>query len=321
MYLSPKRLRSGARVAIVAPASPFQSEELVAGLDVIRECGLEPVLGPNVKGLRTIDIHAAPLMDRVEELMWAFTDPSIDGIITVTGGMGSGETLPYLDYGRIREARKVLLGISDISALNNGILAGSGVITINGQYPSIRIDQGQEIRHTDSESLRLVLELMMSDQPWGDKPFEINQYLPRTVSPGRATGHVIGGNLDTFCTLLGTPFVPDVDGAIFFIEDTHKSGESIARLLIHCKLAGVFDRVAGVVVGEFYDVPKKEEPREPSIDDVIQQYLSSGSPCTYGYSFSHGNWTIPIPIGAQCTLDADTGEVSFDFTMGPMSSL
>jgi muramoyltetrapeptide carboxypeptidase len=317
MYLPPKRLHQGSRVAVVAPASPFQSEELVAGLDIIKECGLEPVLGPNVRGLHTLDIHAAPLMDRVEELMWAYTDPDIDGVITVTGGMGSGEVLPYLDYDKIRESRRVLLGISDITALNNGILAGAGLITVNGQYPSIRIDKGPEIRHTDSESLRFVLELMMSDKPWGNKPFSINQYLPRTVAPGKASGHVIGGNLDTFCTLLGTPFVPDVDGAILFIEDVHKDGESIARLLIHCKLAGIFDRVAGIVVGEFQEVPRKMEGKVPSLDDVIQQYLSEGPPCVYGFSFSHGPWTIPIPIGAQCTMDADRGEVSFGFTMGP----
>jgi len=314
-YVSPKALKRGDNVAIIAPASPFKSDELVAGLDIVRECGLEPVLGPNVRRLRTIDIHAAPLMERVEELMWAYTDPSISGVITVTGGMGCGETLPYLDFGAIRRSRRVLLGISDITALNNGILSGAELITINGQYPSIRVDKGDSVREADSESLRTVLDLMMSGKTWHDEPFRMNQQLPRTVSPGRASGHVIGGNLDTFCTLIGTPFLPRLDGAVLFIEDVYKQGEAIARLLIHCKLAGVFDRIAGIVVGEFIDVPKKEEAREPSIDDVIQQYLSNGPPCSFGYSFSHGDITIPIPIGSQCEMDADTGEVSFDFSM------
>jgi muramoyltetrapeptide carboxypeptidase len=315
MFVAPKRLRQGSKVAIVAPASPFKPDELVAGLDIVRECGLVPVLGPNVRSLRTVNIHAAPVIDRAEELMWAFTDPQIDGVITVTGGMGSGETLPYLDYGRIRESQKVLIGISDITALNNGLLAGAGLITVNGQYPSIRIDEGQEVWKADSESLYMTLELLMSDHPWGDRPFAINRQMPRTVSPGKAHGHVIGGNLDTFCTLLGTPFCPPLDGAIMFIEDVHKDGESVARLLIHCQLAGVFDRIAGIVVGEFIDIPKKIEGKVPSMDDVIGQYLGHGVPCVYGYSFSHGDWTIPVPIGAQCSMDADTGEVSFDFAM------
>ena len=315
-YVAPKRINPGARVAIVAPASPIRTDELVAGLDIIRECGLEPVLGKCVRTLNTVDIHAAPLMDRVEELMWAFTEPGIEGIYTCLGGMGSGELLPYLDYGAIRQSQRPLIGLSDITALNNGILAGAGLISINGQYPAIRVDEGAYLRNTDEESLRFATQFMMSPELWEQKPFTINQYLPRTVSPGKARGHVIGGNLDTFCTLIGSPFMPECEGAILFVEDVHKGGTEIARLLIHCKLAGVLDKVAGIVVGEFCDVPKCREPHEPSVDDVIHQYMSDGPPCLYGASFSHGPWTIPIPIGASCQIDADSGVVSFDFAMG-----
>lgn len=316
MYLSPKQLHQGSRVAIVAPASPFQADELVAGLDVIKQCGLEPVLGPNVRHLRTDDVHAAPLMDRVKELMWAFTAPDIDAVICALGGYGSAETLPYLDFDRIRKSRRALLGLSDISALNNGLLAGAGLISINGQYPAIRLDKGEKIRQLDCESLEFVLKLMMSGDPWKDRPFAYNELLPRTVSPGKAQGHAVGCNLETFCCLLGTPFFPDVEDAILFIEDVRKDGEAIARQLSHLSLAGVFDKVAGIVVGEFAEVPLKTEAKVPSVDDVVSHYLSDGPPCVSGYSFSHGAWTIPIPVGAQCTMDADSGEVSFDFTMG-----
>lgn len=317
MYLSPKRLKRGDRVAIVAPASPFKTDELVAGLDVIKSVGLEPVLGPNVRNMRMADIHAATAMQRVDELMWAFTDPNIAGVITALGGFGSSETLPYLDYGQIRASRRVLLGLSDITALNNGLLVGAGLISINGQYPAIRLDQGPTIRKLDCESLEFALQLMMSDQAWVDRPFAVNQYIPRTVSPGQARGHAVGCNLETFCCLLGTPFFPDVQGAILFIEDVHKDGETVARLLSHLQLAGVFDKVAGVVVGEFAEVPQKTNSDVPSIEDVVRHYLADGVPCIYGMSFSHGEWTIPIPIGADCQMDADTGDVSFQFTMAP----
>jgi len=317
MYIAPKRLRAGSRVAIVAPASPFKTDELIAGLDIIRSMGLEPVLGPNVRRVKTSDIHSAPVLDRSEELMWAFTDPHIDGVITVTGGLGSGGTLPYLDFGRIRQSRKVLLGISDISALNNGLLASAGLINFNAQYPSIRLDKGTHIRETDSESLKFTLQLLLDSQEWGERPFAINQYLPRTISPGKATGTAIGGNLDTLCTLLGTPFFPIVDGCILFIEDVHKDGEAIARLLLHLRLAGVLDKIGGIVIGEFTDVPKKLDDKVPAIEDVLVDYLGDGVPCSYGYSFSHGPYTIPIPIGARCTLDADEGRVSFKFAMAP----
>lgn len=314
-YIAPKRLKSGDRVAIVAPASPFQTDELIAGLDIIKAAGLEPVLGANVRHLKSSDIHAAPLMDRVEELMWAFTDPDISGIITALGGLGSGGLLPYLDFNAIRESRRVLLGLSDITALNCGILAGAGLISINGQYPAIRLDEGLKLREADSESLKFTLEMMMSAKEWDQRPFDVNEYMPRTISSGKAAGHAVGCNLETLNTLLGTPFFPDIDGAILFLEDVHKDGENISRSLLQLQLAGVLDKVAGIVIGEFVDVPTKDEGKVPAIEDVLVEYLGTGVPCSYGYSFSHGANTIPIPVGAHCELDADTGEVSFQFTM------
>ena len=315
MYLAPKRVRPGSKVAIVAPASPFKSDELAAGLDVIREAGLDPVLGPCVKRLRTANIHAAPVNERVDELHWAFGDQRFSAVIPATGGLGSAGVLPYLDYDLIRRSRKAFLGLSDITALNTGILNGAGLITINGQSPSIRLDKGPALQRSDSESLSYALKLMMSDAPWGDRPFQINQYIPRTVSPGTASGTVIGGNLDTFVHLLGTPHMPDCTGAVLFIEDVHKGGEVIAREILHLKLAGVLDSLAAIVVGEFQDVKKKSDDRSPAIEDVLQEYFSGGPPCVYGFSFSHGPYTIPLPIGAQCTVDADEGSIDFDFMM------
>ena len=305
-------------MAIVAPASPFKTDELVESLDVVRECGLEPVLGSNVRRLRAHNVHAASVEERVEELMWAYDDPEIKGIIAATGGNGSAGVLPYLDYATIASTRKVLLCMSDITSLNNGILARSGLITVNGQSPNIRLDKGRSIREADTLSFRRTLELLMSSREWGETPFEINQYIPRTVASGQACGPVIGCNNDTFVHLLGTPFAPSTAGCILFIEDTHKDGGMLARQFLHMKLAGVLDAVAGVVIGEFAEVPRtfSDQRPEPAIEDVIEEYFCDGPPCVYGYSFSHGPMTIPIPVGAMCEMDADTGRVSFRFAMG-----
>lgn len=315
MYAAPKRLHAGSKVAIVAPASPFKADELIAGLDIVKTVGLEPVLGPNVRHLKTMGFAAAPVIDQANELMWAFTDPDIEAVICALGGLGSGASLPYLNFGAIRGSRRCLLGLSDITALNNGMLAGAGLCSINGQYPAIRLAEGRFNREADSESLKFTLQMMMDSLEWGERPWAISQYLPRTLSPGKAVGHAVGGNLDTLCTLLGTPFMPDFDGAILFIEDVHKSPEAIARLLLHVKLAGILDRVGGIVVGEFVDVKDNDTDHPMSLEDVLREYLSDGPPCVYGYSFSHGPYTCPIPIGARTELNADTGQVSFHFSM------
>jgi muramoyltetrapeptide carboxypeptidase len=312
MYLAPKKLRRGSRIAIVAPASSIHPDQLSEGLDIIREIGLIPVLGPCVKNLRSINEFSAPLQDRVDELNWAFKAQEISAVICALGGLGSASTLPHLDYDVIRASRKPFLGRSDITALNSGILKHAGLITFNCQTPSIKLDAGENYRISQSQSFIKTLELLMSDQNWGSAPFSNNPFVPRTVNGGFTQGLAMGGNADTFTRLIGTPHLYDLEGSILFIEDVHKSAEGIAREFLHMKLAGILDMVAGVVIGEFQDEKKAEGP---SIEEVIQEYFYNGPPCVYGYPFSHGPIVAPIPIGASCTLDADSCEVSFDFCM------
>ncbi|MFA5202908.1 MAG: LD-carboxypeptidase [Lentisphaeria bacterium] len=314
-YTAPKQIPVGSKVAIVAPASPFKSDELAASLNIIRRMGFVPVLGPNVTNLKSDSIHAASVKDRVEELMWAFSDPTLTAVITTCGGCGSAAVLPYLDYGVILRNRKPLLGMSDISALNNGILARCGLISINGQNPNVRLDEGREIYNTDCNSLKLAFDLMSQKKTWGSTPFQNNPYLPRAIRPGKASGYAIGCNNDTFIHLLGTPFMPDCEGAILFIEDVGKSGEVMARQLLHLEIAGVLEAVAGIVIGEFSKVPKMSKPAEPYIEDVLEEYLWRDKPTVFGYNFSHGPYTAPIPVGALCHVDAETRQVFFDFQM------
>jgi len=315
MNLSPKRLRPNDRVAIVAPASPVLTDEVQCGIDIIRECGLEPVVGPCIKNLRAYNDHSASVPQRVEELNWAFSDPRIKAVIGALGGVGSAAVLPYLDYAKIRASRKAFLGMSDLTSINSAILAKSGLISISGQTPSIRLDKGTKIQECDMRSFQVTLQLMMSDRPWGDRPFDFNPYFPRTVCPGTASGVAIGGNVDTFTHLYGTQYMPDITNSIIFIEDVHKGGESLTREFLQMRLAGAFSQASGIVIGEFAEVPNNVEPKIPSPEEVLLEFFSQGIPCSYGYSFSHGPLTSPIPIGAECSMDADSGEVLFNFCM------
>jgi muramoyltetrapeptide carboxypeptidase len=314
MNIVPRKLRRGSKIALVAPSFAPITTEIVEGIDIMHEMGLVPVLGPCVKNLCSSGFHAGSVADRAAEMNWAFSDPSIAGIFAVRGGSGAAAILPYLDYRTIRNSRKVFLGMSDNTALNAGILTKSGLITFNGQSVSIHTDRGNAYYEADCASFKLTLELLMSPGNWGDKPFEFNPYLPRTVSSGNASGIAVGGNMDTFVHLIGTQYLPELTSKILFLEDVHKTPVVLGREFLHLQLSGLLKQVNGVVLGEFAEIPKCSN-EEPLLEDVINEYLSVGAPCTYGYPFSHGSFTGPIPIGAMCYVNADMGNVEFDFVM------
>jgi len=308
-------LHQGDRVAIVAPAAQFRADELMQALDVIKEMGLKPVLGPEVRKLNSENVYDAPLENRTRELMWAMTNPNVEGVIAVLGGFGSAELLPHLDYRAIRDAGKVFVGKSDLTAINSALLKKSGLISINGKTAVIRRTDSGNFMDTDVTSLKHTLSLLMSDDTWGTEAFKINQFVPRVITPGKFSGRVIGGNLETLTCLVGTGFFPNPNGAVLFIEDVHKSGVNIARRLLQLKMAGVLDKVVGVVIGEFAEVElPKGTQGDYLINDTLQRFFHN-IPSVYGYSFSHGSHIMPIPIGSTAHVDTDTCEVYFDFKM------
>ncbi|MEZ4599151.1 MAG: LD-carboxypeptidase [Syntrophotaleaceae bacterium] len=310
-FIKPPGLRPGDRIAVIAPSSPVDTVQIRAGLEIMREKALEPVLGRNLRFVRSRGLYAAPLKDRIQECIEAFADPSISAIIVGTGGFGSSQLLPHLPYDRIRREPKILMGFSDVTALNAGLLTKAGLISFNGPSASIRQDTEGNAR-ADGLALRDALDLLMCGKPWKERPFLRNKMLPRCVFPGCAEGPAIGGNLTTLACLMGTPFFPDPSGAILFLEDIHEGGYEMARTLNHLRLGGILDQISGVVLGEFAKAPDHVDPGDPSIEEVIFEFFSEGPPCVYGYNFSHGDTGAVLPVGGMVRLDAEACQVEFD---------
>src|SRR6185503_359809 len=84
------------------------------------------------------------------------------------------------------------------------------------------------------------------------------------IVPGRARGPLLGGNLEVFSRLVGTPYLPDPVGAILFIEDVGERPYRIDRLITHLDLAGLFGALAGVIVGDFSTCLEPEATRANS---------------------------------------------------------
>jgi len=312
----PRPLQKGDRVAIIAPASPVDSAALKIGLKVIQDMGLQPVLGKNITHLKTDNLLAAPLKDRVEELIWAFSDSSIAGIIVATGGFGCAQLLPHLPYDLIRSNCKVFLGFSDVTALNCALLKKSEMVSFNGPSAAVCIDSQEQINF-DRIGLKDAINLLMRQSSWGSAPFKRNPMIVRCVSPGTAQGQAVGGNLATLTSLIGTPYFPDVEGAILFLEDIRAGGYEVLQRLTHLKLAGILDKIAGVVIGEFVKSPDKIDSGDPSINDVIVETFSNGPPCVVGFNFNHGDIGACIPIGSSVSLDADARKVFFKSPLDP----
>jgi muramoyltetrapeptide carboxypeptidase len=133
------------------------------------------------------------------------------------------------------------------------------------------------------------------------------------LNSGRARGPLLGGNIEVLTRLVGTPFEPDFSDAILFLEEVNEPPYRLDRLLTHLELAGVFDRIVGIVIGELCgcDRTTDGEVESPTSDDVVAERLGRLEiPVALNGSFGHGKRNLALPYGTIVELDTSAGSLT-----------
>jgi len=233
---------------------------------------------------------------RLGELTAALADPEARAVIMARGGYGLLRILPFLDPAALRARPRPIVGFSDGTALL-AYAARAGVAAVHGPV----VTQLSGLPTRDHEALFRLLEEPV--------PGVVLEELDELV-PGRARGPLLGGNLEVFSRLVGTPYLPDLGGAILFIEDLGERPYRVDRLITFLDLAGVFGALAGVVVGDFAACLEPEPTRasSPAVGDVLLERLSRLTiPVAAGGLFGHGTRNLALPYGTLCELDTRKG--------------
>jgi muramoyltetrapeptide carboxypeptidase len=255
------------------------------------------VLGEHARGRH--GFLAGADEQRAADLNRALRADDIDAVWCLRGGYGTMRILPVIDWDALRRRPRALIGFSDNTALH---LAARrvGVVSFHGPHP------GAEFPPFAEDNL---LRVLTRTAPAGVLPFPGNgPARAETLAGGQAEGRLVGGNLALVAATLGTPYAIEPEGALLFLEEVGEVAYRIDRLLSQLRLAGVLERVAGVVVGAFSDCPDEADPGIPSPAEVIRERLGGlGVPVATGFPFGHvaDNWTLPL--GVRARLDADAG--------------
>lgn len=285
-----RRLRSGDRVALVAPASSFPAEEIAAGVSELARLGLEAVYDQTI--FDRDRFVAGTVETRVRAILDALEDPSIAALVAIRGGYGSAQLLPFLDPDVLTSARKALVGYSDITAILT-LYGRHGLNAIHGPMIDRRISKGPSAY--DEDSFRRV---MMSSEPAGDlTPPQLE-----ALHDGTATGTLAGGTLTQLMASMGTPWAFEPPhGCVLFLEDIGERPYRIHRLLTQAAQAGVFVQATAIVFGEF---PGCSEPGgDPAIRDVLRDFTRDfRGPVLFNFPSGHTDgptWTLPLGVKAE----------------------
>jgi muramoyltetrapeptide carboxypeptidase len=292
----PRKLSSGDRLAVVAPASAFRREEFDRGIEELRTRGFEPVYDESVFDRQRY--VAGPAATRAAAIRAAWSDRSIAGVIGVRGGYGSAQVLPLLDAGLARTAAKPFIGYSDVTAVLTFLTVTCGVVAFHGPMLAGRLGRGAAGYDRSS-----FVNVLTRAEPAGDlAPPGLE-----SIRPGEAVGPLYGGTMTQLLASLGTPyaFAPP-PGCVLFLEDVGERPYRLDRMMTQLRQTGLLARAAAVVIGE---LPNCDEPGgDPSARAVMADLLADfPGPVIIGFPSGHTTgpaFTLPLGVSSRVIASA-----------------
>jgi len=291
--IKPRCLMPGDTVGIAAPAGPFDPKKFMKGKAVLESMGFRTFFDEGI--FQKHGFFAGTDVQRADQVNRLFADPAVQAVICARGGYGSMRILRFLDFKIIQNNPKIFVGFSDISVLLFILHARCSLVTFHGPVVTT-------LANTDEQTIAAMLKVMTAD-----KIFDLKPEKGIALKPGVCSGVVVGGNLTTLCHLAGTPYTPNFNGKILFLEDRGEAPYRIDRMLTQMKLAGCFEGLKGLFLGSFEACGKLDD-----IFRIVQEVFNDVNiPILSGFEIGHARVNITIPIGLRATLDADRQILTF----------
>lgn len=320
----PTKLKIGDEVRIIAPArsmSLISKESREIANKRFADMGLKLTFGKYIE--ESDDFVSSSIESRIKDLHEVFLDKNVKAISTVIGGFNSNQLLRYIDWDLIKNNPKILCGFSDITALNNAILAKTGLVSYSGPHYSTF---GQELYF--DYTLEYFKKCLLSDEPfeikpsdsWTDDKWYMNQKERNSIkndgwlviNEGKAQGTILGANLCTFNLLQGTEYFPEFpENTVLFIEDDEMSNavtfDRDLQSVIH---QSGFENVKGIVIGRFQKVSQ-------ITNDLLIQIIKTKKelnnlPVMANVDFGHTSPMITFPVGGEANLEVENGKIKLE---------
>lgn len=319
MKIIPDSLKKGDEIRIIAPsrnANILSDETIEIAKSTLENMGFVVTFGKSIRNCFDALYDTASVEDRVNDLMDAFKDKNVKGILTVIGGFNVNQIIDSLDYDVIRNNPKVICGYSDITALLVSITAKAGLVTYYGpHFSTFGIKKGNEytIEHFNKMLINNEIVSVVPSNKWSNDMWFLDQenreFIENdgmaVINPGKASGTILGGNLCTLNLLQGTEFFSKCDDVILFIEDDGMADDNFLkefdRNLISLIQAVGRNRVKGIVVG------RAELNCNMTVDKWKLLFSNKGLdniPIVVNADFGHTNPMLTLPLGGYAEMEA-----------------
>lgn len=290
--MRPKPLKKGGTIGIVAPARPADQTTLSFCMEQLQQRGFKTKAAPNITVKE--GIFAGDERLRASSFMNCWCDPEVDAVWCFHGGYGCTPLLEHLDFARLKANPKIFIGMSDITALHAAIARQCDLVTFLGPTLGYLFSE-HRLQYLPFSEDSLWQMIMDNTGRTLFSNFEI-------LSPGRAEGKLVGGNLALITALIGTPWQIDTEGKILVLEDVNEPPYRIDRMLCQLKQSRLLEGVAGVILCSWHNC-EGDDPSFP-LSEVFERYFSKADyPVVGGFPNGHIPRQVTLPLNAKAELD------------------
>jgi muramoyltetrapeptide carboxypeptidase len=292
--LPPCTLKKGGNIGVFAPSSLVDAEDIERARQHMEGLGYHTFVHPQT--YEREHQSAGNLLQKGLAFQGLWQRKDIDALWIAGGGNRCLHLLNTLKYEPLtRGTPKPIIGFSDATALLNAVYAHTGIITFHGPVY-------KNLHKYDAKQMSHLLTLLN-----GEEDVSYPLLADNILHDGKATGHLVGGNLSLFQYLPETLPNNICEGAIIFLEDCNEEISRIDRMLMHLRQLGVFKKCAALVFGEFTNLQDTGHPYGYSLEDIINEHTEGlDIPVLHNMPFGHGKNLYTFPIGATATIDTTT---------------
>lgn len=302
--LIPPRLTIGDKIGIIAPSSyvDLPEEIIQKGYFFLKSHGIDIVEGDNLRGRK--GHTSGTIQERIKDIVSFLIDDEVKAIMSFWGGFNTNQLLQNIDFQLFAKHPKIIIGYSDFTTLLNVVNQRTGLVTYCG--PSVISFCKNNFSEFTWQSFERACmstiakwEVTSSTGDW------------KIIKDGVSEGTTIAMNIQCLSSLCGTPYFPELNNKILFLEDAEEvNTELVDRALTQLKQVGALERLSGVVFGKF-----TKETGFSNVDSLEQLVLrifeKYSFPILSNFDFGHSEPTETIPVGIRCTLNTNRLNVTF----------
>lgn len=285
----PPNLKKGDKIGIAAPARKISLPEIEKAIAIFEAHGFRMVFHREL--FETDNQFAGSDKVRAACFQKLLDDDEIKAIISARGGYGSVRIIDQLDFTHFEKHPKWIIGYSDLTVFHSHL---SQVLGIQSLHAGMLLS----LEENTQASILGLMDVLKGNNPFYEIP-------PHPLNKkGSIKAELIGGNLSVLYSLMGSVSFPETKAKILFIEDLDEYLYHIDRMMMCLKRAGVFDGIAGLVVGGMTDMNDNKVPFGKTAEEIISEHVREFDfPVCFGFPAGHLPDNRPLIMGAKAELE------------------